>query len=239
MSGAWPFFGYAPGNYHSLCAIGCKEPFEGDKRALRCLDCAIKTAKDHIAKLEEHAAATEAASAPAAQVGEPTEAMIEAGARALCRVTGLDPDALGVDRNPRWKGWAQYAEPAYRAMVAASPPVEDMARDDLLKLEADLEERLLLVTAALTGKGRAVEIHASGPSPLSAKTGTEGLKDYARQASIALMAISGGGSEMFKRIGEEYYAEPDLCLARYREKMETRERLSRPARANKAAAEPK
>jgi len=36
-------------------------------------------------------------------------------AKALCRVTRLDPNALGVDGNPRWKGWVQYAEPAIEA----------------------------------------------------------------------------------------------------------------------------
>lgn len=40
------------------------------------------------------------------------EGLVERVARALCRVTRADPDALGVDRQPRWKGWVQFAEAA-------------------------------------------------------------------------------------------------------------------------------
>jgi hypothetical protein len=41
----WPFYGYAPGNYTGTC-IGCDKVKEGlDKRAIRCLECAIFAAK--------------------------------------------------------------------------------------------------------------------------------------------------------------------------------------------------
>jgi hypothetical protein len=53
----------------------------------------------------------------------------------------------------------------------------------------------------------------------------EKLAAYAREASIALMKLSGGGSEMFKRIGDEFYAEPDLCVQRAEEKAEIIRRL--------------
>lgn len=52
------------------------------------------------------------------------------------------------------------------AAIAPSAPVESLSREELLKLEAELEERLLAVTEALAAKGRPVPIHASGPSPL-------------------------------------------------------------------------
>jgi hypothetical protein len=48
----------------------------------------------------------------------------------------------------------------------------------------------------------------------------EKLHAYAREASIALARISGGGSEMFKRIGDEFYADPNLCVQRAQEKLE-------------------
>jgi hypothetical protein len=53
------------------------------------------------------------------------------------------------------------------------------------------------------------------------------LEDYARAASIALMQLSGGGSEMFTRIGDEFYAIPALCVDRARHREEACERLSR------------
>lgn len=39
---AWPLAGYAPGNYHCKCAI-CETIFEGDKRAVMCLECAARS----------------------------------------------------------------------------------------------------------------------------------------------------------------------------------------------------
>ncbi len=38
---AWPFNGYAPGDYHCRCAR-CEQMFIGDKRAVSCLPCAEK-----------------------------------------------------------------------------------------------------------------------------------------------------------------------------------------------------
>lgn len=38
--GKWPIAGYAPGNYHCKCA-DCEATFEGDKRAIQCLPCAL------------------------------------------------------------------------------------------------------------------------------------------------------------------------------------------------------
>jgi hypothetical protein len=53
------------------------------------------------------------------------EIVTEAVARALCQVSRADPDALGVDRKPRWKGWAQYARAAIAAMSTAQEPALD------------------------------------------------------------------------------------------------------------------
>lgn len=61
---------------------------------------------------------------------------------------------------------------------------------------------------------------------------TVALADYARKASIALSGLSGGGSEMFTRIGDEFYAEPDTCVQRVLEKQANRERLSQPVEAD-------
>ncbi len=49
---------------------------------------------------------------------------------------------------------------------------------------------------------------------------TDKLADYAREASKALSHMAGGGSEMFTRIGDEFYADPELCRSRYAEKMQ-------------------
>lgn len=46
------------------------------------------------------------------------------------------------------------------------------------------------------------------------------LAKYAREASKALTDMAGGGSEMFERIGDEFYADPALCRRRHLEKME-------------------
>ena len=40
---AWPLFGYAPGRYLCQCVV-CGQQFEGDKRAVNCLECAAKAA---------------------------------------------------------------------------------------------------------------------------------------------------------------------------------------------------
>ena len=41
---AWPLGGYAPGHYMCQC-VNCGEPFDGDKRAVQCLECAVRSAK--------------------------------------------------------------------------------------------------------------------------------------------------------------------------------------------------
>jgi len=55
----WPLYGYAPGNYMGKC-YDCQETFyDLDKRAWRCLGCAISFAKQQIEGLSECAAAAE------------------------------------------------------------------------------------------------------------------------------------------------------------------------------------
>lgn len=51
------------------------------------------------------------------------------------------------------------------------------------------------------------------------------LREYAREASKALTYLVGGGSEMFKRLGDEFYADPELCKRRGDEKMAMLARL--------------
>lgn len=58
-------------------------------------------------------------------------------------------------------------------------------------------------------------------------TTADRLEDYAREASKALMRLSGGGSEMFKRIGDDFYADPKLCVARAEEKLATLHKVIR------------
>ena len=40
---AWPLCGYAPGHYSGKCH-DCGTHFEGDKRAMECLECAARSA---------------------------------------------------------------------------------------------------------------------------------------------------------------------------------------------------
>lgn len=56
--------------------------------------------------------------------------------------------------------------------------------------------------------------------------GDELLPTYAREASKALTRLSGGGSEMFTRIGGEFYAEPGLCIERAEHRIDTIQRLA-------------
>jgi hypothetical protein len=44
MQNKYPIGGYAPGNYTCICCI-CGKEFQGDKRAIHCELCAIKTVK--------------------------------------------------------------------------------------------------------------------------------------------------------------------------------------------------
>jgi hypothetical protein len=41
---AWPLCGYAPGNYLCTC-FHCERQFQGDKRAMECLECAAASAR--------------------------------------------------------------------------------------------------------------------------------------------------------------------------------------------------
>lgn len=41
--GQWPLRGYAPGRYICRCK-SCEKHFEGDKRAMQCLPCALTAA---------------------------------------------------------------------------------------------------------------------------------------------------------------------------------------------------
>lgn len=41
----WPLNGYAPGSYHCKCHH-CGGLFEGDKRAVTCLECAVVLSKE-------------------------------------------------------------------------------------------------------------------------------------------------------------------------------------------------
>jgi hypothetical protein len=42
MQNKYPIGGYAPGNYTCICCI-CKKEFQGDKQAVQCEPCAVKT----------------------------------------------------------------------------------------------------------------------------------------------------------------------------------------------------
>lgn len=46
------------------------------------------------------------------------------------------------------------------------------------------------------------------------------VMEHARKMSIALTDLSGGGSEMFTRVGDEFYADPELCKRRTQEKID-------------------
>src|SRR5690348_11152411 len=62
----WPFNGYAPGTYSCSCHR-CQCQFDGDKRAVTCLECAVILSKD---------AAHRIAHSPASEVtGEMVEAL--------------------------------------------------------------------------------------------------------------------------------------------------------------------
>lgn len=69
------------------------------------------------------------------------------------------------------------------------------------------------------------EMKACPPSVYSQERFAD-LSEYARAASCALMKLSGGGSEMFTRIGEEYYAVPRFCVERANHRAETIRKLS-------------
>jgi len=51
----WPLVGYAPGGYMCKCAI-CEAQFEGDKRAVMCLDCAASAVNTELEHLRERVA---------------------------------------------------------------------------------------------------------------------------------------------------------------------------------------
>lgn len=53
------------------------------------------------------------------------------------------------------------------------------------------------------------------------------LRAYARETSKALTRLSGGGSEMFRQLGEDYYADPELCATRTEEKIANARRFAR------------
>lgn len=48
----YPIGGYAPGNYYGTCCI-CGQSFQGDKRAVICEPCAIKSKEEFEKNKEE------------------------------------------------------------------------------------------------------------------------------------------------------------------------------------------
>lgn len=48
----------------------------------------------------------------------------------------------------------------------------------------------------------------------------ERLESWARAVTKAIVQASGGGSEMFLRIGDEYYADPEACRQRLQDKFD-------------------
>lgn len=46
----WPLSGFAPGNYMCIC-VDCEKQFEGDKRAVQCLDCAVRSVNNELLSL--------------------------------------------------------------------------------------------------------------------------------------------------------------------------------------------
>lgn len=51
--------------------------------------------------------------------------MRERIARALCSVTGADPDGPHINGKPRWEGWEPYADAVLAAMRVPSNAMED------------------------------------------------------------------------------------------------------------------
>lgn len=49
--GPWPLAGYAPGGYMCRCRT-CKAQFDGDKRAVTCLPCAVSQVKSRALEAE-------------------------------------------------------------------------------------------------------------------------------------------------------------------------------------------
>lgn len=49
----WPFFGYAPGNYASICVHCHGHVINVDKRALSCLPCAMEAAQKAVKEAQD------------------------------------------------------------------------------------------------------------------------------------------------------------------------------------------
>lgn len=97
---AWPLMGYAPGSYSGKC-IDCDEKFEGDKRALRCLECAAMAAN----------AAIEAAKPSAGEDPKPElkaySIVLDNGQSRVCRGDHFerDGDCVTIYQSGRPRGY--------------------------------------------------------------------------------------------------------------------------------------
>jgi hypothetical protein len=67
----WPLGAYAPGGYHCRC-VRCEVVFEGDKRAMNCLPCALQGIRSALTSRDARIAELEKALTVIAQ-GRPTE----------------------------------------------------------------------------------------------------------------------------------------------------------------------
>lgn len=71
-----------------------------------------------------------------------SDEVVERVARALCRVTRVDPNKLHIDGQPRWKGWVQYARAALAAMPEPSVTDAMIADCEIIRLIAERERML-------------------------------------------------------------------------------------------------
>lgn len=89
----WPLNGYAPGGYACRC-IDCEANFEGDKRAIRCLACAVSTLRAQVERqaaelakaveaLKALRALNEAGGDPFGEPGRPTLALVDAALKEI------------------------------------------------------------------------------------------------------------------------------------------------------------
>lgn len=114
---AWPLNGYAPGKYSCKC-YQCGEDFIGAKRAIQCLECAVKRAKHALT------AAEQAEPAPAA---EPFCWIPTATAKWLEEYDGPACGTKTVAHNRPIKtdgGVPLYARPTFEPAPAAEPVVQ-------------------------------------------------------------------------------------------------------------------
>jgi PHP family Zn ribbon phosphoesterase len=86
----WPLNGWAPGGYAHKACDTCHRKFDGDKRAYRCLECAVNSVRKPVSKTDPKETIVAAAIYHGATISLPPPARHHTILNFMATIMGLD-----------------------------------------------------------------------------------------------------------------------------------------------------